>query len=68
MKNLNICIAGLGNVGSHLVTTIQENNKLLLKYWETNPPYIISSSKKKIGRNEILHEIDMMNKMNSTEI
>ena len=29
MKNLNICIAGLGNVGSHLVTTIQENNKLI---------------------------------------
>ena len=26
MKKLNICIAGLGNVGSHLISTIIENN------------------------------------------
>ena len=28
MKKLNVCIAGLGNVGSHLINTIQENNSV----------------------------------------
>ena len=27
MNNLNICIAGLGNVGSALINSIEENNK-----------------------------------------
>ena len=27
MKNLNICIAGIGNVGSALINSIEENNK-----------------------------------------
>ena len=29
MKKLNVCIAGLGNVGSHLINTIQENNSVI---------------------------------------
>ena len=29
MSELNICIAGLGNVGSHLVSTINENTKFI---------------------------------------
>ena len=29
MKNLNICIAGLGNVGSHLISTIIKNKKFI---------------------------------------
>ena len=29
MNNLNICIAGLGNVGSHLISTIQKNKEYL---------------------------------------
>ena len=27
MKELNICIAGLGNVGSHLISTIEKNKQ-----------------------------------------
>ena len=27
MKQLNICIAGLGNVGSALIQSIEDNNK-----------------------------------------
>ena len=30
MKKLNICIAGLGNVGSHLISTIIENKSFIL--------------------------------------
>ena len=29
MKNLNICIAGLGNVGSSVIKSIQENHSYL---------------------------------------
>ena len=29
MKKINICIAGLGNVGSHLVKTIEENKEIV---------------------------------------
>ena len=29
MQKLNICIAGLGNVGSHLIYTIEENSKFI---------------------------------------
>ena len=28
MKNLNICIAGLGNVGSSVVSSIESNNSI----------------------------------------
>ena len=31
MKKLNICIAGLGNVGSHLISTIEKNYELVKK-------------------------------------
>ena len=31
MKNINICIAGLGNVGSALVQLIEKNSEILLK-------------------------------------
>ena len=29
MKKINICIAGLGNVGSHLISTIETNNEYI---------------------------------------
>ena len=31
MKKINICIAGLGNVGSILIQSIEENNIIYLK-------------------------------------
>ena len=31
MNKLNICIAGLGNVGSNLINTIENNNDLVIK-------------------------------------
>lgn len=31
MKSINICIAGLGNIGSHLVKSIQEKNQFIYK-------------------------------------
>jgi len=34
-----------------------------LNYWENPPPYILFSSKKKIGREEILNKIEEFNKL-----
>jgi GTP-binding protein len=36
--------------------------KKLSEQWEELPPYFISSSEKKLGRNEILDYIDQINK------
>ncbi len=43
--------------------SIEEQNIELLNYWETPPPYITFSSKKKIGREEILNKIEELNKL-----
>jgi GTP-binding protein len=43
--------------------TIEEHNLELLNDWETPPPHILFSSKKKIGRQEILNKIDELNKL-----
>ena len=46
---------------------IQEHNNLLLQSWETPPSYILSSSKKKMGRENILNEIEVMNKIGTID-
>ena len=43
------------------------NNNLLLQSWETPPSYILSSSKKKMGRENILNEIEVMNKIGTID-
>ena len=40
---------------------ITQHEEILMKYWETSPEYIISSSKRKLGRELILNKIDNMN-------
>ena len=44
-------------------SSIQDQNTELLNYWETPPPHILSSSKTKIGREEILTKIEELNKL-----
>ena len=46
-----------------LKKSIDEQNMELLNYWETPPPHILISSKKKIGREEILTKIEELNKL-----
>ena len=46
-----------------IAKTIQEHRKVLLENWEKEPDYIISSSKSKIGKTQILEKIENMNKL-----
>ena len=41
--------------------TINQHEKVLMKYWESSPEDIISSSKKQIGKKLILEKIEKMN-------
>ena len=41
--------------------TIIQHEKMLMHKWEQTPEYIISSSKKKIGKTIILEKIQQMN-------
>ena len=41
--------------------SIQLQNTELLNYWTTPPPYILTSSKEKKGKEEILNEISKLN-------
>ncbi len=43
--------------------SLEIQNSELLKYWETPPPYILSSSKKKIGGEEVLLKIKDLNNL-----
>jgi len=47
----------------NIKNVIDEQNTELLNYWENPPPYILFSSKKKIGREEILNKIEEFNKL-----
>ena len=42
--------------------SIKNQNLALLDYWDSPPTYILSSSKKKIGKDEILNKIKELNK------
>lgn len=43
--------------------SIKNQNVSLIDYWSPPPPYILSSSKKKIGKDEILSKIEELNKL-----
>ena len=43
--------------------SIQLQNTELLNYWTTPPPYILTSSKEKKGKKEILNEILQLNSL-----
>ena len=45
--------------------TINQHEEVLMKYWETSPEYIISSSQKQIGKKLILEKIEKMNSLSS---
>ena len=47
MKNINICIAGLGTVGSNVISTIENTNELILKKTNINFKIIGISAKNK---------------------
>ena len=44
---------------------INQHEEVLMKYWESSPEYIISSSKKQIGKKLILEKIEKMNSLSS---
>ena len=43
--------------------SVELQNIELLNYWKTKPPHILFSSKKKIGKEAILNEIEQLNKL-----
>ena len=42
---------------------IEKQNIELLNYWEATPPYMLLSSKKKIGKEDILNKIEKLNNL-----
>ena len=46
MKEINIAVVGLGNIGSYFVKTIQKNKKIIAKKnWENSKHQIYISKK-----------------------
>ena len=43
--------------------SVEDQNIEILNYWETPPPHILLSSKKKIGKEDILNKIEELNKL-----